>query len=136
MVVMQLDKDSTQKVSRFVEFIIVNFQKFTTKAWMTKGIFRKILRKIDNAVYAAHKGKKVLLLMDNTPSHKNLDIELENFELCILPPNTTSHYQPLDVKIIAAFKKKYQYNALIVYSFFMFNLLVFFLNNLLTYLYT
>ncbi|KAG2215771.1 hypothetical protein INT45_009412, partial [Circinella minor] len=79
-----------------------------TKAWMTKEIFRKILRKIDSAVYAAHKGKRVLLLMDNAPSHKNLDIKLENIEICMLPPNTTSHYQPLDAGIIAAFKKKYR----------------------------
>ena len=91
--------------------IVSNAYKYynNTKAWMTKEIFRKILRKIDNAVYTAHKGKKVLLLMDNAPLHKNLDMELENIEICMLPPNTTSHYQPLDVGLIAAFKKRYQY---------------------------
>ncbi|KAG2224580.1 hypothetical protein INT45_003720 [Circinella minor] len=112
LVVMKLDKDLPGKVSRFVEFIFSNAYKYgdNTKGWMTKDIFRKILRKTDNAVYAAHKDKNVLLLMDNGPSHKILDIlELENVELYTLPPNTTSHYQPLDTGIITALKNKYQY---------------------------
>ena len=51
--------------------------------------------------------KKVLLLIDDAPSHKIPS--LQNVEIMTLPPNTTSVYQPLDAGIIAAFKKQYRY---------------------------
>lgn len=51
--------------------------------------------------------KKVLISLDNAPSH--LKVSLENVELVFLPPNATSHFQPLDQRIIQNFKLAYQH---------------------------
>ena len=49
---------------------------------------------------------KVLLLLDNAPSHST-DLSHPNVQIEFLPPNTTSLLQPLDQGIIAAFKAYY-----------------------------
>jgi hypothetical protein len=58
-------------------------------------------------------GRKVLLLIDNAPSHKDKDndgnqIELTNVTLVRLKPNMTAHTQPMDGGIIASFKSHFQ----------------------------
>ena len=52
--------------------------------------------------------RKVLLLIDNTPSH--IFDKKAYPHLCIefLPPNMTSHIQPMDAGIIRAFKAHYR----------------------------
>ena len=59
-------------------------------------------------------GRKVLLLLDNFSGHE-LGVEkvggldsLRNVKIRWLPPNTTSHWQPLDQGIIASFKLHYR----------------------------
>ena len=69
------------------------------KAWMTGDFFQQYLRRFDR-----HVGRKVLLLIDNAPSHIWKDMDYTNLEIVALPPNTTSKLQPLDAGIIAAFK--------------------------------
>ena len=51
-------------------------------------------------------GRQVILFWDNATSHPNL--QLENVKLVYLPPNTTSHAQPLDQGIIQNFKVRYR----------------------------
>jgi hypothetical protein len=60
------------------------------------------------------RGRKVLLLLDNFSVHE-LGVQkvggldgLENVKIRWLPPNTTSHWQPLDQGIIASFKLYYR----------------------------
>ena len=72
---------------------------------MTAELFALIMRRFD--ITMGNLNKKVLLLIDNAPSHKVHS--LNNVEIMTLPPNTTSVYQPLDAGIIAAFKKQYRY---------------------------
>ena len=66
----------------------------------------------------ASEGKSIIMLMDNAASHKipSMDFEqihgletlrLSNMLIVYPPPNTTSHVQPLDAGIIAAFKQHY-----------------------------
>ncbi|KAG2206404.1 hypothetical protein INT45_004235, partial [Circinella minor] len=74
------------------------------KAWMTAELFALIMRRFD--ITMGNLNNKVLLLIDNAPSHKVPF--LKNVEIMTLPPNTTSVYQPLDAGIIAAFKKQYR----------------------------
>jgi hypothetical protein len=59
-------------------------------------------------------GKKVLLLLDNFSGHE-LGVQLvrgkqglSNVQVEWLPPNTTSHWQPLDQGIITSFKLQYR----------------------------
>uniref|UniRef100_UPI00358FC47C tigger transposable element-derived protein 1-like n=1 Tax=Myxine glutinosa TaxID=7769 RepID=UPI00358FC47C len=55
---------------------------------------------------------KVLLLLDNVPSHPvNLDVAHPNVEVIFLPPNTTSLIQPLDHGVISTFKTYYTHRT-------------------------
>ena len=51
--------------------------------------------------------RKVLLFLDNAPSHPT-QLKLENVKVQFLPPNTTSHCQPMDQGIIQAMKLKFR----------------------------
>ena len=55
----------------------------------------------------ANKGRKIALVLDNATCHPK--ITLSNIELVFLPPNTTSHIQPMDQGIIANFKRHYRH---------------------------
>jgi DDE superfamily endonuclease len=61
------------------------FYHFNQKAWMTSDLFKIYLQHFNH-----HVGRKVLLLIDNAPSHIWKDLELPNLEIISLPPNTTS----------------------------------------------
>uniref|UniRef100_A0A8C4QHC6 HTH CENPB-type domain-containing protein n=1 Tax=Eptatretus burgeri TaxID=7764 RepID=A0A8C4QHC6_EPTBU len=51
---------------------------------------------------------KVLLILDNAPSHpENIHFAHPNVEVLFLPPNTTTLLQPLNQGVIAAFKTYY-----------------------------
>jgi DDE superfamily endonuclease len=74
---------------------------------MTGVIFQQYLIQFNNYV-----GRKVLLIIDNAPSHVWENLHLSNLEIIALPPNTTSKLQPLDAGIIAAFKRHYRKHQL------------------------
>ena len=50
----------------------------------------------------------MLLLVDNAPGHIVPEAGLSNVEVFFLATNLTSHIQPLDKGIIAAFKRRYR----------------------------
>ena len=56
--------------------------------------------------------RHILLLADNAASHRiqtgENSLQLTNITLHYLPPNTTSHLQPMDAGIIHSFKAKYK----------------------------
>ena len=60
-------------------------------------------------------GKKVLLFIDNCPSHPVVD-ESSHTTVHYLPPQTTSHLQPCDQRIIQSFKRKYRHSLLQQYT--------------------
>lgn len=81
------------------------------KAWMTSVLFSDWLHDFDRRMRSA--GRKVLLLMDNAPSHiipqnENGESPLTNVKIHFLPPMTTSHLQPMDAGVIMAFKSHYR----------------------------
>lgn len=83
----------------------------STNAWMTRNLFQKWLLGFNEDM--KNESKKVLLLLDNAPSH--ICEDLSNVEVLLLPKNTTPILQPLDMGIIKAFKNHYN-NALILNS--------------------
>ena len=78
--------------------------KANKKAWMTSFLFADFLISF-NAKMKRGK-RKVLLIMDNAPSH--ILPQLSNVNIHFLPPTTTSHLQPLDAGIIQNFKCYYR----------------------------
>jgi len=74
------------------------------KAWMTGRVFERWLKAFDQRIT----GRKVILLIDNAPSHAVNAVELRNTTIRFLPPNTTSRIQPMDAGIIMSFKRHYR----------------------------
>lgn len=78
--------------------------RWNKKAWMLTSLFEEWLVDFDRQM----KGRRVVLLLDNAPTHITRSIELRNTRVHFLPPNTTSHIQPMDAGIIKAFKARYR----------------------------
>jgi len=74
-------------------------------AWMTASLFEKYIRKIDNKMKCL--GRKIVIIMDNCPSHPQLK-KLFNVELICLPKNTTAKLQPMDAGVIRMLKANYR----------------------------
>ena len=80
------------------------------KAWMNRLIMGRWLTKWNKELRL--KGKNILLLLDNAPSHPNYeeisDLNLTNIVIKYLPANTTSICQPADAGIINSLKAHYK----------------------------
>ena len=73
---------------------------------MTGILFQEWLHILDKRMTS--KKRRILLILDNAPSHVMKDVHLKSVEICFLPPNATSRLQPMDQGIIAAFKKRFR----------------------------
>lgn len=74
------------------------------KAWMTGILFANWLKEVNSQM--KRQKRHILLFLDNATSHGHE--EMSNVTLKFLPPNTTSHIQPLDQGIIRAMKERYK----------------------------
>ena len=86
--------------------------RYNKSKWITGIIMEDYLRWFNNKM--SIQGRKVLLLLDNFSGHE-LGVQLvggkqglSNVQIEWLPPNTTSHWQPLDQGVIASFKLQYR----------------------------
>lgn len=79
-----------------------------SKAWMLTTLFQDWLQEFDKEIARKYGNQRVLLLLDNCPSHKTDGIVLSNTDVHFLPPNTTSKIQPMDAGIIMSFKRHYR----------------------------
>jgi hypothetical protein len=81
---------------------------------MQRSIFQAWIRLFNREMQKMQ--RNILLLVDNVSSHQLEEgEELSNIKLYFLPPNTTSHLQPIDQGIIRSFK------VIIIYIFFLNN---------------
>ena len=80
------------------------------KAWMLSHIFTSWLTKLDKKFM--QEGRKVAMIVDNCPSHPNIQSQLNATKLVFLPPNTTSKLQPCDQGIIQNLKVHYRHMLL------------------------
>lgn len=87
-----------------VHFLPVSYEG-NKRAWMTSSIFEDFLWKWDRKL--KQNGEKVLLVVDNCPSHPSVE-NLSSIKLVFLPPNVTSILQPLDQGVIRSFKGYYR----------------------------
>jgi hypothetical protein len=80
---------------------------WNSKAWMQRSIFKHFLERLNSKMN--REGRHIILLMDNAKCHICDNISnLSNIKVHFLPPNTTSHIQPLDQGIIYSLKAKYR----------------------------
>ena len=86
--------------------------RYNKSRWMTGTICEEYLQWLNNKMRAQK--RKVLLLIDNFSGHE-LAVQLvrglqglSHVRIAWLPPNTTSHWQPMDQGIIASFKLQYR----------------------------
>ena len=77
-----------------------------SNGWMSSSIFYQILKDL-NFRFCREK-RKVLILLDQCPSHPKSIDNLDNIELLFLPKNTTSVVQPMDLGIIHSLKANYR----------------------------
>jgi hypothetical protein len=75
------------------------------KAWMTGSLFASYLKELDDSMRAAQ--RKIAMILDNCPAHPH-SLKYDNIALFFLPPNTTSHTQPMDAGVIRSLKCHYR----------------------------
>ena len=75
------------------------------KSWMTSDLFEEWVRELDRKFQ--REDRKIALIVDNCPAHPDIN-DLKAIELVFLPPNTTSHTQPIDQGVIWSLKSKYK----------------------------
>ncbi|XP_043463980.1 tigger transposable element-derived protein 4-like [Leptopilina heterotoma] len=80
------------------------------RAWMRSPVFEKWIRDWDYEL--VKKNKKILLLVDNCPSHPQIK-DLKSISLVFLTANTTAILQPMDQGVIRALKANFRKNLLI-----------------------
>ncbi|XP_066253836.1 tigger transposable element-derived protein 6-like [Euwallacea similis] len=85
-----------RRTQRRIAYLPVTW-RFNKKAWTTQDIMNEWLLQFDRKM--VRQKRKILLFLDNTASHLR-EVKLQNINLVVLPPNTTSVYQPLDQGII------------------------------------
>ncbi|KAF0687829.1 Aste57867_20481 [Aphanomyces stellatus] len=82
-----------------------HFYAVQKKAWMDGSVWQQFLW----FVLAEEVQGKSVLVLDNFESHISKEsvesAETIGMDVCTLPPNATSHCQPLDVSIMAPFKR-------------------------------
>lgn len=87
------------------------YWKANKNAWVTASLFKEwflncFVPSVENYLKWKNLDFKVLLLLDNSPSHPK-DLNHPNVKVIFLPPNITSLIQPLDQGIISTFKTHY-----------------------------
>ncbi|XP_029656166.1 tigger transposable element-derived protein 6-like [Octopus sinensis] len=90
----------------FKNFNIGKYVTYThsNKAWMNREIFNKWLSDFDCEL--AKKKRKILLVIDQCPSHQII-VTLNSIEILFLPSRTSSLLQPMDQGIIKCFKAEF-----------------------------
>jgi len=99
-----IGKSKNPRCFKNVNKLPVSYQS-NKNAWMTAEIWREWMKRIDSRMCS--KKRSIVMLCDNWAAHSN-DTKLINVKLVFLPPNTTSLIQPIDMGIIANFKKLYR----------------------------
>ena len=83
-----------------------NIPSIRIKVWMAGYLFSEWFYKFDRHI-KQRKNRPVFLLMDNVAIHFP-EVELKCVWPFHLPPNATSHLQPLDASIFRTFKANYR----------------------------
>lgn len=89
-------KFKTPRCFRGTTYLPVTW-RWNSKAWMTSALFREFVLMFNEKMRLAR--RHAALVIDNCPAHPKMET-LSNAIIFHLPPNTTSHSQPLDAGVI------------------------------------
>ena len=81
------------------------FQMTQKNAWNTKEIWTRTVEGFDKL--GRLEARKLKVVLDNCSAHL-INYEYDNYEVCLLPPNLTSHLQPVDACVGRSFKCIYR----------------------------
>ncbi|KAG7663022.1 PDC2 [[Candida] subhashii] len=97
------------------------FYKSNTNKWITSSMFQNYLLTLDHKIHSATPTRKILILLDDSSSHRIINLKFTNIRLCYLkndanhknPYNTTYSgvkfdYLPMNFGIIEEFKILYR----------------------------
>lgn len=76
------------------------------KAWMTGVIFSRWVQRLDFAM--ATQKRRVLLFLNDAPSHVVSHLELTNVVLFVLPSGASQMLNPVTASLVTAFKKRFR----------------------------
>ena len=84
------------------------------KAWMTSSSFKDwyvnfFIPYVKKYCLSQNISYKILLIIDNAPSHPDLSDIDPNIKMVFLPPNTTSLLQPMDMGVISIVKTNFKH---------------------------
>lgn len=99
-----IGKSKTPRCFRSAKHVPIDW-KWNKKAWMTSTLFREFVLSMNSKM--SNLKRHVALVIDNCSAHPKME-PLTNVTVFYLPPNTTSHTQPLDAGIIHNFKTMYR----------------------------
>ena len=99
-----IGKSKSPRCFKYVRSLPVEYTS-SKKAWMNSQIFESWLRKLNR--HFQQQKHSVPLIIDNCPVHPVVD-NLSNIKVVFLPPNTTSHLQPMDQGAIRSLKAYYR----------------------------
>ena len=84
------------------------------KAWMTSSSYKDwyvnfFIPFVEKYCLSENISFKILLIVDNAPSHPDLSDLHPNIKMIFLPPNTTSLLQPMDMGVISIVKTNFKH---------------------------
>ncbi|KAG8747572.1 hypothetical protein FRC10_000708, partial [Ceratobasidium sp. 414] len=79
---------------------------WNSTAWMVQSIWHRFLSDLNTRM--VHQNRRIILLVDNAPSHRHTPSEYSNVHVEFLAPNLTAWIQPMDAGIIRCFKAHYR----------------------------
>ena len=84
------------------------------KAWMTSSSYKDwwvnfLIPDLEKYCFSENISFKILVIVDNAPSHPDLSDIHPNVKMIFLPPNTTSLLQPMDMGVISIVKTNFKH---------------------------
>ncbi|RLN54684.1 hypothetical protein BBJ29_009154 [Phytophthora kernoviae] len=79
---------------------------WNNKAWMTGVIFSRWLQRLDFAM--ANQKRRILLFINEVPSHVVTHLELTNVVVFILPNGASQMLNPITSRVVTMFKKRFR----------------------------
>ncbi|XP_060077937.1 tigger transposable element-derived protein 4-like [Ylistrum balloti] len=99
-----IGKSKNPRCFKNIKHIPVQYESNKT-AWVTSDLFTTWVNQLDRKM--STKKRNIMLIVDNCPAHPQL-MGLKSVKLVFLPPNTTSHTQPMDQGVIRNLKTHYR----------------------------